>query len=121
MKKIQATLTFCLLLSSSAIVAKKPVLRVETIKIVSNDTSHEQDPNTSARISGCKEALDNYTQKLEKLSESPLGSSERTLIGLIIADAQQMKNIVTPTSPEMGQLFAALISSAIDLYNKKYN
>ena len=117
MKKIHSIVTFCLLLSNG-LVAKKPVLHVETIKIVSNDTFHEHNLNDSARLSGCKEALDNYTQQLEKLSESPLSNRERTLICLIIADAKQMKETVTPTSPEMGERFGTLIFLAEKLCTK---
>jgi hypothetical protein len=123
MKKIQATLTFCLLFISSSIGAKKPLslrvntplLCVATPNVVSSDTSPDYNPNESARLSGCEEALNNYTQQLEKLGQSPLGNRERNHIDLIILDAKQMQETVSPISPEMGKRFEELISSAKEL------
>jgi len=122
MKKIHIIFTLCLLISSNSRAVKKPLLRIETLShtesLINGNTPSEQDPNTSARLSGCKEAFDNYMQQLEKLRKSPLGASERNLLSLIITDAQLMQETVTPISPEMGERFAMLTAAATILYAK---
>lgn len=124
MNKIWTTFTVCLLISNSSRAVKKPLLRIETINhvettLINGITSPDQDLNASARLNGCQEALDNYAQQLKELRVSPLGHSERARCDLIIADAKQMQDIITPTSPEMGERFAALICLAEKLFIQK--